>query len=49
MMYRRDACNKSLDDFGEAKARMSLKGKRPERAPRPMSATPALVSASALK
>jgi len=49
MMYRRDAKNRSLDDFGEAKPKMSIKGRRPERAPLPPSGPLALAAASALK
>ena len=50
MIYRRDARNRSLDDFGEARNKPALKGKRLERAPRPLSATPpALAAAPALK
>jgi len=50
MIYRRDVRNRSLDDFGEAKNKQALKGRRPERAPRPLVATsPVLAAAPALK
>jgi hypothetical protein len=49
MMYRRDAKNKSLDDFGEAKPKVGVKGKRPEHAMRPIAAAPALAAATAMK
>ena len=49
MMYRRDAKNKCLDDFGEARPKAGVKGKRPERAVRPIAAAPVLVAAPALK
>jgi hypothetical protein len=49
MMYRRDGKNRSLDDFGEAKPKTSLKGRRSERASIPQSASPVLAAATALK
>ena len=49
MMYRRDGKNKSLDDFGEAKPKAGVKGKRPERAVCPIAPAPVLAAATALK
>ena len=49
MMYRRDVNNKSLDDFGEARPKVGVKGKRPEHAIRPMAAAPVLAAATAMK
>jgi hypothetical protein len=49
MMYRRDVKNKSLDDFGESRPKAGIRGKRPERAMRPIAAPPALAAATAMK
>jgi hypothetical protein len=49
MMYRRDMKNKSLDDFGEARPKAAVKGRRPERAVRPFAAAPVLAAATAMK
>lgn len=56
MIYRRDARNRSLDDFAEARPKTGQRaGRRPERATRadaapPLGpAAPALAAAGALK
>ena len=56
MIYRRDARNRSLDDFTEARPRTGQRvGRKPERTPSPDAApvlktvAPALAAAAGLK